>query len=60
MVPSNPPSQHTSDMTTYNILPENIYTWLINLNADTSKGVDPFDLMNNTDKDLVLPFIYSI
>jgi len=47
-------------MTTYNILPENIYTWLINLNADTSKGVDPFDLMNNTDKDLVLPFIYSI
>ena len=47
-------------MTTYNILPENIYKWLINLNADTSKGVDPLDLMNNPDKDLVPPPIYPV
>jgi hypothetical protein len=54
------PSQQTLDMTTYNILPENIYNWLINLNADTSKGVDPLDLMNNPDKDLVPPLIYPV
>jgi len=54
------PSQQTMDITTYNILPENIYKWLINLNADTSKGVDPFDLMNNTDRDLVHSLIYLV
>jgi hypothetical protein len=52
-------SQQTSDMTTYNILPENLYNWVINLKTDTSMGVDPFDLINDTDQDLVLFFLCS-
>lgn len=44
----------------YNILPEDTYNFLINLEVDTSNGVDPFDLINDTDKDLVLYLLYCI
>jgi len=49
-----------SNIMNYNILPEDTYNFLINLEVDTSNGVDPFDLINDTDKDLVLYLLYCI